>query len=136
MIINLTRGTTLCSQAEPADSSRKRAIGLMLRESLEPGHGLLMAFPEAGYPGIWMFLMRFPIDIAFISSSGRVASVVENARPLGIRPGTWRIYYPAEPVTHVLELPAGTLSMTKTRPGDMLSLSGQRPKHGPDSPHK
>jgi uncharacterized membrane protein (UPF0127 family) len=122
MIKNITRGTVLCRTCEAADSSWKRAIGLMFRKSMPRGHGLLMTFERPSRPGIWMFGMRFPIDIVFIGPDRRVVHTVQGARPLGFGWRTWRIYMPPRDCTHVLELPAGTVRETGTRQGDVLEF--------------
>jgi uncharacterized membrane protein (UPF0127 family) len=121
MISNRIRGTVLCENTEVAESSWKKARGLMFRKELREGQGLLMVFGEGSVPGIWMMGMRFPIDIVFIGSSMKVTRVVENARPLGLSWKTWRVY--SSPASWVLELPSGRAGRTGTREGDFLEFS-------------
>lgn len=92
----------------------------MFRGKLGENCGLLMVFRKQSKPGIWMFGMRFPIDIVFISSRKRVVDVRENVKPLSLNPLTWRVYYPRKPAKYVLELSAGAARATGTKPGDRL----------------
>ena len=122
MIRNRTRGTVLCRTTELAESSWQKARGLMFRKELEPGHGMLMTFSGDSNPGIWMFGMRFPIDIIFMDSKGEVVRVVEDAQPLRLSWKTWRIYNPPVPAEYVLELPPGTAKQSGTLVGDVVEI--------------
>ncbi|MDW8275128.1 MAG: DUF192 domain-containing protein [Candidatus Nitrosocaldus sp.] len=68
-------------EVEVADTDQKRALGLMHRERLDEGKGMLFIFPMEGRYSFWMMNMRFNIDILWIDSSGRVVYIVEDAEP-------------------------------------------------------
>jgi len=121
-ILNATRKTTVAGSAELARSIFSKAIGLMFRSGMKEGCGLLMEFGREDYHAIWMFAMRFPIDIVFIDGRKKVTAVFKRARPLGPSPRTWRLYRPPEPAKWVLELPAGGAAASGTRAGDTLSF--------------
>lgn len=123
MIINKTRGTVLCKTHEVADTPWKRTKGLMFRKALPKNHGLLMVFDPPSRPGIWMFGMRFPIDIVFLDFNKRVIKIVENARPLGLSWKTWRVYFPPMSVGYVFELPVGRINITQTSVGNEVEFS-------------
>jgi uncharacterized membrane protein (UPF0127 family) len=122
MIINKTKGTVLCKTYEVANTTWKRTKGLMFRKALPKDHGLLMVFDPPSRPGIWMFGMRFPIDIIFLDSQKRVIKVVENARPLGLSWKTWRVYFPPEPVAFVLEIPSEKEKENRNKVGDEFDI--------------
>ena len=122
MIKNLTKNEILARHFEIADSPWKRMKGLMFRDSFGRNSGLLMVFGSERKHGIWMFGMRFAIDIVFADREKRVVGVEHSAKPLGINPDTWRIYKPKKPCAYVLELPAGTIKRTGTEIGDMLDF--------------
>jgi uncharacterized membrane protein (UPF0127 family) len=109
-IRNVTRDTMLASAAEIADTSRKRRVGLLKRDSLAPGEGLLITPCE----GIHTFGMKFPIDVVFIAGDKRVLKVC----PAMVR----RRIAICLRAHSVLELPAGTAGQTGTAPGDQLQL--------------
>ena len=122
MITNKTQGTTLCRTCELADSPLRKARGLMFRGSLPNGHGMLFHFPRGTRSAMWMFCMRFPIDMIFLDSKKRVIHIVENAPPLGLSWRTWRLYSPPSPATYILEIPSGKSRKTNTKVGDQLEL--------------
>jgi uncharacterized protein len=121
-ITNTTQGTLLCSTHEVADSSWKKMKGLMLRESLPEGHGMLFPFSPPSPGGMWMLLMRFPIDMLFLDSRKRVVHIVENAPPIGLSWKTWRVYFSKKPASYVLELPAGSTAKSRTNIGDEIEF--------------
>ena len=114
------KGKALCDPAEVAKSFWAKAKGLMLRKSLGEGEGLLMEFQKEGRPGIWMLLMRFPIDIIFLDSHFRVVGLHENIPPAGWRPSSWRVYYPDMPARYVLEVRAGVVKKSGVETGSYL----------------
>ena len=67
--------------AEVARSFRARLKGLIGRQSLPPGRGLLILKCNA----IPTFFMRFPIDATFYDREDRVVKTVRNIRP-------WRLF--------------------------------------------
>src|SRR5208337_3196068 len=92
-----------------ADSFFKKMFGLMYRDRLERGRGMLFALGGESRmgAGIWMLNMRFPIDIVWMDSGGRVVDLKENAEPCSsfLRCKT---YVPRSKAKYVLELNSGT----------------------------
>ena len=114
---NLTRETALAGGVELADSFGERFRGLMGRPSLAPGAGLWLT----GTSNIHMFFMRFAIDAVFLGrpaadGTRRVVAVHAN-----LHPWTGIVWY-ARGADGCLELPAGTVEATGTRPGDVVVL--------------
>ena len=69
--------------AEIAESAFERMRGLIGRDGLGSGKGLLI--PKCNC--IHTFFMRFPIDATFLDRKGQVVKVVRNIRPW--RPWVW-----------------------------------------------
>jgi uncharacterized protein len=111
VVRNLTRGTVLAEVAEVADTSAKRRRGLLGRDGLAKGEGLLISPCE----GIHTFAMRFAIDVVFLNARKQVVKL----RP---EMGARRIAFCLRAAA-VLELPAGTLAATGTAPGDQLEIA-------------
>ena len=107
-VTNVTRDTVLATAAESADNSDSRRKGLLGRDALSAGRGLLIAPCEA----IHTFGMRFPIDVVYLARDLRVIKVRHALIP-------WRISFCLR-AHSVLELPAGTIGATLTVPGDRL----------------
>ena len=55
--------------------------GMMFRESLPDGRGMLFVHPEPGNYPYWMFQVKIPLDLVWMDTSGRVTEIVENAPP-------------------------------------------------------
>jgi len=93
-----------------ADTSSKRRVGLLRHERLESGTGLWIVPCES----VHTFFMKFPIDLVYVDRKKRVKKVRHAVPP-------WRLS--ACLTAHsVLELPAGTVEKTGTRPGDELVI--------------
>ena len=122
MITNKTKNTTLAREIDVADTIGKKAKGLMFKDSLQDGHALLMKFPREGNHKIWMFGMRFPLDLILLDSGKRVIATCESIRPLSINPKTWKTYGSDRTARYVIETNPGTVKETKTEPGDVLEF--------------
>ncbi len=106
---NLARGAVLGTRIDLADRWWARLKGLLGRDRLEPGEGLLLRPCRA----VHMLGMKTTLDIAFLDATGRIVALYPELRP-GARTrwhGTAR---------DALELPAGTLAATGTREGDTI----------------
>jgi len=126
MIKNLTRKSVLVKNVETASSPWKKTRGLMFRRELASDSGLFMVFERERKHEIWMFGMRFPIDIIFINSDRMVVDIRHSVKPIGGDPKTWRIYKPKQKCKYVLEVNAGLASKTGTEIGDTLSFNHLR----------
>jgi uncharacterized membrane protein (UPF0127 family) len=67
---------------EVADTPLRRERGLMHRKSMETDRGMVFVFPGDDVQTFWMKNTLVPLDMLFIDLNGRVAGVVENARPM------------------------------------------------------
>ncbi|MCA9737120.1 MAG: DUF192 domain-containing protein [Gemmatimonadota bacterium] len=109
VVRNADRRTTLGIRVDVADGPWSRLRGLLGRDALAPGEGLLLTPCRA----IHMYGMRFPIDVAFLDPEGQVLAAYDSIRP-GQRT---RRHGDAR---YALEIPAGTLTESRTRIGDTL----------------
>lgn len=110
-ISNPIRQSILGDRIRVADTTLTRFVGLMGSRPLAAGHGLLIR-PSNGVHTLWM---RFSIDVLLLDREHRVLSVYGNLRPFRVTRINWK-------ASSALELPAGTISATNTRPGDQLQL--------------
>jgi len=113
---NRTRGTILCKSLEVAATQAQQSRGLLGRDGLAPGTGML--FEGSWLPLIWMhmFFMRFAIDIVFIDQSNRVLRINHDLKP-------WRVSSMVFGARRALELEAGAAARSGTMVGDELDLS-------------
>jgi uncharacterized membrane protein (UPF0127 family) len=101
-------GAVVCERCEIPESSFGRARGLLGRDGLEPGGGMLI--DRAG--SVHMFFMRFPIDVVFLARDRTVVGVKH-------RLGPWRMAA-ARGAVAALELPAGRAAGVGVETGEVL----------------
>lgn len=108
---NLTRQTMLASSLQVADDGARRRTGLLGRKQLPPGEGLWIVPCEA----VHTIGMQFPIDLVYLDRKHRIKKVRRNVSP-------WRLSACLS-AHSVLELAAGTIHSTQSRPGDRVEFS-------------
>jgi hypothetical protein len=113
-ILNRSRRTVLAERAEVATSFWSRLKGLMGRQSLLPGSGLVIE-PNNSVHTFWM---RFPIDVIFVDRAGVVVGLREGMPPNRPFAGALRAH-------RTLELPAGTIARSGTQRSDQLAFEDE-----------
>ena len=103
---------------EVADTATVREKGLSERDSIPENGGMLFDFKAYGDWQMWMQQMRFPLDIAWLDSSGRIVYIKANAQP-GDYP---EVYHPNQPSWYAVEVAAGTFEKLGVKTGDTISL--------------
>lgn len=95
-------------------------VGMMFRERVAPGEGMLFRFGAPGHHGFWMKNTLVPLDLLFVGDDGRVVNVVERAEPLTLahRPS-------AGPVRQVLEVAGGWCAAHGAGPGDRVRVASE-----------
>ena len=114
IVENLDRGTVLAESVEVAATAIERSKGLLGRECLDKGQGMLIRNASS----LHTFFMRFPIDIVYADKQGKVLKSVAAVRPFRMVAAPLRSYY-------ALELPSGAISGSGTRVGDRLGFKGE-----------
>ena len=106
---------------EVADESHERRQGLMCRETLLYGTGMLFVFEESRALNFWMFNTYAQLDIVYLDDSRGVVKALSMEpcpRPDQYDDGRWRShcssaasgYGSGEAARYALELPAGWLA--------------------------
>jgi uncharacterized protein len=108
--IRTADGVIVCERCEIPESALGRARGLLGRDELGPGEGMLI--DRAG--SVHMFFMRFPIDVVFLDRDRTVVGVRRDLRP-------WRVAGARRAVA-ALELPAGAAAEAGIEEGVALTL--------------
>lgn len=104
-------GAVVCERCTLADSPVTRLKGLLGRDGLEQGEGLLLR-PASS---IHTFFMRFPIDVVFLDRALVVVGIEATIDP-------WRTAA-QRGAKAVLELPAGESFRRGLAVGDRLTLA-------------
>lgn len=66
-------------RVEVAADEGSRAQGLMYRDSLPEGRGMLFVYPSARVRSFWMKNTRIPLSIAFADSDGTIVRIADMA---------------------------------------------------------
>jgi uncharacterized membrane protein (UPF0127 family) len=106
-------------RVEVASTSEERRIGLMHRQSLDKGSGMIFLFDEQEIQTFWMKNTHIALDMIFIGSDLEVAGIVHDAQPLSLKP-----CMVDKPSQFVLEVEAGFASRHGIKPGTSVRFSG------------
>jgi uncharacterized membrane protein (UPF0127 family) len=87
--------------------------GLMFRRFLPQDRGMLFDFKTEKPVMMWMKNTYLPLDMVFISKTGRVVAIAENAEPF-----SEKIIPSGAPTYGVLEINAGVASKIDLKVGD------------------
>lgn len=110
--INVSKGGIIIAERiEWAGTGARRRKGLLRRKEMDCMEGIYLT------PCEWIhtFGMHFPIDVAFLSSTGKILAMHHSLKPNRFS----KIVLRAE---GVLELSAGRLCATDTEVGDSIQL--------------
>lgn len=102
---------------ELATTPAAREMGLMYRDALPAGAGMLFVFPEAALQSFWMRNTKIPLDIVYVADGGRIARIARQTTPFSERP-----IPSGEPVRFVLEVPGGFTEEHRVDEGDRVDL--------------
>ena len=106
-----------------ADSPQERAAGLSGYAGLPEDAGMLFVFAEPTQPSFWMKGMEFALDIIWIRDSTVVQIHAAVPPPPEDTPDDQLPrYWPSQPVTHVLELAAGSAARYGITVGSRIVL--------------
>lgn len=110
---------------EVANDRDEIAFGLMERETLEAGTGMLFDFDPPREPAMYMKNTLISLDMLFIASDGSIEMIARNAVP-----GSLRTISAGVPVRAVLEIGGGRAAELGIQPGDTVQhpLFGNPPE--------
>ena len=107
---------------EIADDDAERARGLMFREELAPGSGMLFIHDRQEPLAYWMKNTKIPLDILYFDNARKLVSKRVDVPPCTL--GDRCPNYPSDvPARYVLELNAGEAARLKLQDGAELKLS-------------
>lgn len=118
--ISMTTPQGTIIQAEVADTTQKRALGLMFRDSLPPNRGMLFTFFDSQEWSFWMKNTRIPLDIIWMDKTKKIVHIEHNVPICTRSDDGCPNYQPNSPAMYVLELAAGSANLLKLRPGVRL----------------
>lgn len=100
---------------EFATTKEQTEYGLMFRNELKDGYGMVFLYPEPIKAGVWMKNTFIPLDVLFFNEQNEIVSILENLEPLDETPRMAEV-----PVKGFIELPAGTAQKYQIKVGDKI----------------
>ena len=113
-------GTTI--YAEVADTTEKRAKGLMFRENLAKDRGMLFTFAEPQQWTFWMKNTRISLDIVWMDGKKRIVHIERQVPTCSRTDDGCPQYQPNDNAVYVLELAAGMADSLKLQRGSVLKF--------------
>ena len=108
-------------QVELADTDPERARGLMFRDAMDSGAGMLFIHDREEPQAYWKKNTRIPLDILYFDDERKLVAQRRNTPPCSA--GDACPSYPSEaPARYVLELNAGEADRLKLQDGAELHL--------------
>lgn len=114
LTIETAEGKEIPVSAEIARTKEQLEHGLMYRNSLASGKGMIFIFEDTQIRSFWMKNTRIPLSIAFIAEDGRILEIYDM-EPFTLTPV--RSQYPAR---FALEVPQTWFSRVGIRIGSRL----------------
>ena len=106
---------------EIADNDAERARGLMYRDAMDAGRGMLFIHDAEEPQAYWMKNTRIPLDILYFDDGRKLVSQQRDVPPCSL--GDRCPSYPSNaPARYVLELNAGEAARLKLQDGAELTL--------------
>ena len=103
-------------KAEIAITNDEKSAGLMYREKLPDGEGMLFVYERDQIMSFWMQNTLIPLSIAFIASDGRIIEIKD------MYPHDENSVKSSRSVRYALEVPQGWFSRAGIMPGDIVKL--------------
>jgi uncharacterized membrane protein (UPF0127 family) len=107
--------------AEVADSPDEHAQGLMFRERLDAGQGMLFVFEAERTQVFYMRNTYVPLDIAFLDRAQVIVDIQQMA------PLTEDLHQSARPAMYALEVPEGWFGEQEVQVGHLARIVFGRP---------
>jgi uncharacterized membrane protein (UPF0127 family) len=103
---------------KPAEMAR----GMMYRDPLPPGRGLLFVHQKPDYYRYWMSNVKAPLDIIFMDASRQIVEISADTPPCATKPEDCLLYGGHKVEQYVLELRAGEARRLGLHAGQKLSF--------------
>lgn len=111
-------------QVEIADSPAERERGLMYRDDLPAGSGMLFVYDAPRQVSFWMRNTFIPLDLIFMDESGTIRHIHPNARPMDETPIPGATIGDPRPERQlILEIGGGEAARLGLAPGQPMATS-------------
>jgi len=100
---------------EIADSDAARHLGLMFREGMQEGEGMLFIFPKEEVQSFYMKNTVLPLDIIFVNASKKIVKIHSNTEPF-----SEKSLPSVKPALYVVEVNAGFTTKFGIKEGSQI----------------
>jgi uncharacterized protein len=121
-VVQISTPNGITIQAEIADTTEKRAKGLMYRDSLAKDRGMLFTFAEPQLWTFWMKNTRISLDIIWMDGKKRIVHIERNVPTCPRTDDGCPQYQPNDNAVYVLEVAAGVADALKLQRGSILKF--------------
>lgn len=118
--IVLPDGTTIRVESMMRDKDMMR--GMMFRDALPEGRGMLFFHGSTGKYPYWMYQVKIPLDIIWMDKDHRVVEISPNTPPCTTPASQCVNYGGTQDALIVLELPAGSAARHGIKTGAVLQF--------------
>jgi uncharacterized protein len=101
-------------RVEVANTPQSRRTGLMLRDTMPEGHGMLFVYEAVDRHAMWMKNTLIPLSVAFIDRSGRIINIED------MQPRTEDSHSAHAPAAYALEVNQGWFRKRGIKKGDRV----------------
>jgi len=101
---------------ELARTAAERGRGLMFREEMADGRGMLFVFDRETKAGFWMKDTKIPLSIAFVAGDGTILETQDMA------PLSQELHRPAQAYRYALEVNQGWFARHGLGSGDRVEI--------------
>ncbi len=110
-------------RVEVAAGPEERSRGLMFRDGVPEGTGMLFVYPDEDVRRFWMKNTKVPLSIAFADADGRIVRILDMEPGYGRPDRDLAFYESGEPATYALEVRKGWFRAAGIAAGSRLVLS-------------
>jgi len=103
---------------EIADTEKKKATGLMFRESIPAHFGMLFLYSNEDYRGMWMKNTLINLDLIFLNKNKEIVDIKHNVPPCKNDP--CKTYISKSKAQYVLELKGNKSKELDLKEGDRV----------------
>ena len=118
--VKLPNGQEIRSEVEIDQIDMQK--GMMFRDSLARGHGMLFIHDKPGLYPYWMYQVRIPLDMLWMESSRRIVEISADTPPCKTKASQCPTYGGHQQAQFVLELGGGEAQRLGLHVGDTLDF--------------
>jgi len=119
--LNTSRGT-FNVKAELAETMSEQQRGLMYRQNLKVGEGMLFIFKKPHIVAFWMKNTLIPLDMIFIGEDKVIKYIEQKVPPCKDEGNNCPTYSPPVPAKYVLEVPGGYSKLFGVKKDDTVEI--------------